>query len=182
MKNLILTVVVVVVVVVVFGFSNLFSQTQIWDKYEIQYTSSKTYDNPIYNVKDFKITFISPSGRAKIVRGFWDGGTDWKVRFLPDETGVWNWKTECADKDNSGLHNQSGKFECVKNRSEESIFQQGAVQQEPGKYFLSLNDGTPFFWLACTAWNGALKSTDEEWGYYLNQRKKNNYNVIQLVT
>lgn len=182
----------IIAIVCTFSFSNLFSQTiiefqvtdrtEIWGKYEIPFTSSNTYDNPIYNVKDFKITFISPSGREKIVRGFWDGGTDWKVRFLPDETGVWNWKTECTDKDNSGLHNQSGKFECVPNVSEDPIFQKGAIQHEPGKYYLSYNDGTPFFWLACTAWNGALKSTDEEWGYYLNQRKKNNYNVIQLVT
>jgi hypothetical protein len=36
--------------------------------------------------------------------------------------------------------------------------------------------------MACTAWNGALKSTQEEWDLYLKQRVENNYNVIQLVT
>lgn len=172
----------IILIILVFVFSNGFSQTRIWEKHEIKLTSSKTYDNPIYAVKDFKITFTAPSGRTKTVRGFWDGGTDWKVRFLPDETGEWHWKTDCSDKNNQGLHNQTGKFECVSNKTEEKIFQKGTIQHEPGKYYLSYSDGTPFFWLACTAWNGALKSTDEGWGHYLNQRKENNYSVIQLVT
>ncbi len=163
-------------------FTPVFAQTQIWSKHEIQFQSSKQYDNPIYDVKDFRITFTAPSGRIKTVRGFWDGGTDWKVRFLPDEIGTWNWKTECTDKENSGLQNQSGIFECVENNNTDLLFKKGAIQHESGKYYLSYNDGTPFFWLACTAWNGALKSTDEEWKYYLNQRRANNYNVIQLVT
>ena len=155
--------------------------TEIWGKLEIKLTSSKTYENPIYNVKDFKATFTAPSGRERVVRGFWDGGTDWKVRFLPDETGTWTWKTECSDKENTGLNNQEGKFNCVKNRTEEPLFQKGAIRHEPGKYYLSHADGTPFFWLACTAWNGALKSTGEEWQHYLSQRKANHYNTIQLV-
>lgn len=166
----------------VFGFINVFSQPKIWEKHEIQLTSSKTYNNPIYDVKDFTATFTAPSGRIKVVRGFWDGGTDWKIRLMPDELGKWNWKTDCFDKENSGLHDQSGNFDCIKNNNEDLIFKKGAIQHQPGKYYLSHNDGTPFFWLACTAWNGALKSTDEEWKHYLNQRKANNYNVIQLVT
>ena len=91
-------------------------------------------------------------------------------------------EVECSDKENTGLHNQTGTFECNVNKSSELLYQKGAIRHEPGKYYLSYDDGTPFFWLACTAWNGALKSTDEDWEYYLNHRKKNNYNVIQLVT
>lgn len=155
---------------------DLQAQTRVWSKHEIQFESSKTYDNPVYDVREFRIEFTAPSGRKKVVRGFWDGGTDWKVRLLPDETGTWKWETECSDKENKGLHDQNGAFECVPNNSENKLFQKGAIQHEPGKYYLSFNDGTPFFWLACTAWNGALKSTDEEWEHYLSQRKENNYN------
>ena len=160
----------------------LFAQTPVWTKHEIQFQSAKTYDNPIYDVKDFKITFTAPSGREKVVRGFWDGDTDWKVRFMPDEIGKWSWKSECSDKENTGLNGQSGIFECVKNDDKDLLYQKGAIQHEPGEYYLSYSDGTPFFWLACTAWNGALKSTKEDWDYYLNQRKQNHYSVIQLVT
>ena len=157
-------------------------ETPIWTKYEISLSSSKPYNNPIYDVDALKSIFTSPSGRTKVVRGFWDGGTDWKVRFQPDEKGSWTWKTHCTDSLNSGLHNQTGKFLCVKNSSEDLIYKHGAISHDAGKFYLSYNDGTPFFWLACTAWNGALKSTDEEWEHYLSQRKENNYNVIQLVT
>ena len=159
----------------------LAAQTPIWAKHEIRFTSSRSYDNPIYEVEDFRATFTAPSGRTKTVRGFWDGGTDWKIRFMPDETGVWTWKSKCSDLSNGGLHGQSGSFTCVTNERNEALFQKGAIQHEPGKYYLSHADGTPFFWLACTAWNGALKSTDEEWQHYLNHRKANYYNTIQFV-
>jgi hypothetical protein len=164
-----------------FNLLNVYAQTAIWTKHEIGFESSKQYDNPIYEVKDFRIFFTSPSGRQKVVRGFWDGDTNWKVRFLPDETGNWSWRTECTDKENSGLHSKTGGFTCVQNSSAEAIFRRGAIRHLPGEYYLSHHDATPFFWLACTAWNGALKSTAEEWELYLNHRKKNNYNVIQLV-
>lgn len=166
-----------------FFCATLFAQdASQWMKHEIAFTSEKEYNNPIYDVKDFRIAFTAPSGKTKVVRGFWDGGKTWKVRFLPDETGSWTWKSQCADDKNAGLHNQQGSFVCKPNSKKDAIFQKGGLTHQAGKYYLSHADGTPFFWMACTAWNGALKSTDEEWQYYLNHRLKNNYNVIQLVT
>lgn len=162
--------------------SGKIEETPIWAKYEISLSSFKTYNNPAYEVKELKTIFTSPAGRTKIVRGFWNGDTDWKIRFQPDEPGTWSWRTYCTDTLNNGLHNRTGEFQCVKNKSDDLIYKHGAINHEAGKFYLSYNDGTPFFWLACTAWNGALKSTDEEWEHYLSQRKKNNYNVIQLVT
>jgi hypothetical protein len=41
---------------------------------------------------------------------------------------------------------------------------------------------TPFFRTACTAWNGAMKSTEVEWETYLKQRRDKHYNVIQYIT
>jgi hypothetical protein len=166
----------------VFAFYQMTGQTPVWKKYEISFESSKVYDNPIYDVKDFRIAFTAPSGRGKVVRGFWDGGKSWKVRFMPDETGLWRWQSECSDENNDGLHGQSGDFNCLPNSDNKSIFKNGAVGHQSGKYYLTHNDGKPFFWLACTAWNGALKSTSEEWNNYLDHRVKNSYSVIQLVT
>lgn len=159
-----------------------FSQTAKYDKFEHVFTSTKDYENPLYDISTFDITFISPSGQQKTVRGFWDGGRTWKVRFMPDEIGTWTFKTISSDKSNSGLHEVSNTFECVANQNELAIYQKGSLIQPKGTYHLSHADGTPFFWTACTAWNGALKSTDEEWEYYLNHRKEHHYNTIQLVT
>ncbi len=166
-----------------FVCASLFAQDALqWKKHEIIFTSDNEYSNPIYDVIDFRIIFTAPSGKIQVVRGFWDGGKTWKVRFCPDETGKWTWKSQCADDKNSGLDNQQGSFLCQPNRNKETIFQKGSITHQAGKYYLSYSDGTPFFWMACTAWNGALKSNDEEWQYYLNHRLKNNYTVIQLVT
>ncbi len=173
---------VVIFILILMALQGKSQEAREWTKYEIPFTSSKDYGNPVYEVNTFRITFLSPSGRKKTVNGFWDGGRNWKVRFLPDETGSWSWKSECSDQGNAGLHGQSGNFECKASESKELIYRKGAIRHQPGQYYFSYNDGTPFFWLACTAWNGALKSTDEEWEYYLDQRKENHYNVIQLVT
>lgn len=176
MKKQGLTFVLILVAVI------LSAQTPVWTKHEIRLQSSKTYNNPIYDVRDFKAIFTAPSGRTRTVYGFWDGGTDWKIRFMPDEKGKWTWKTICSDTENTGLHEQQGEFSCIENPRDDALFKKGAIRHEPGKYYLSYSDGTPYFWLACTAWNGALKSTGEEWEHYLNQRKSNHYNTIQLVT
>lgn len=154
----------------------------IWMKYENEFQSEKIYENSLYDVKEFVITFTSPTGREKKVNGFWDGDKNWKVRFAPNEKGMWTFVTKCSDESNTGLHNINGSFECVANDSEHEIFTKGSIKRPGGVYHLTYADGTPFFWTACTAWNGALKSTEEEWDIYLEDRKSKNYNVIQLVT
>lgn len=172
-----------ILIILLFTAFNLFAQEALlWKKFEIPFTSDKEYNNPLYDVKDFRITLTAPSGRTQVVRGFWDGGKTWKVRLCADELGTWNWKSQSSDTKNTGLHQQQGTFSCVPNNSPQLIYQKGSLTHPEGKYYLAYNDGTPFFWMACTAWNGALKSTDEEWEYYLNHRVKNHYNVIQLVT
>ena len=75
-----------------------------WSKYQINFTSASTYAEPIYEVQEFYAVFTSPTGRALRINGFWDGGTDWKVRFAPDELGDWTYTTYCSDSLNQGLH------------------------------------------------------------------------------
>ena len=153
-----------------------------WSKLELDFDSQKEYGNPLYDIEDFYATFTSPTGRVKKINGFWDGGSSFKIRFAPDELGTWTYQTTCSDKENAGLHQQQGQFNCLPNKSDLPLFQKGAIQRSKGDYHLSYADGTPFFFTACTAWNGALKSTEEEWEKYLNHRVQNNYNVIQFVT
>jgi len=43
-------------------------------------------------------------------------------------------------------------------------------------------DGTPFFYLADTAWNGALLSTDADWATYLADRAGKGFTAIQFIT
>lgn len=158
------------------------AQTPVWSRFEKQFVSSKSYGNPLYQVQKFEVHFTSPSGRTRVVDGFWDGGTDWKVRFSPDETGSWTFRSFCSDTLNSGLHQVGGTFACTANTERHDIYQKGAIMRPRGSYHLAHSDGTPFFYTACTAWNGTLKSTDAEWETYLADRARNHYNTIQFTT
>lgn len=157
-------------------------QTGIWMKFEQTFTSSKDYPNPLYDVKKFSVRFTSPSGRVKNINGFWDDGRTWKVRFAPDEQGTWTYETDCSDQSNTGLHQVKGSFASTGHSSKHAIYQRGSITRPKGAYHLTYADGTPFFWAGCTAWNGALKSTEQEWDTYLADRAKNGYSVIQFVT
>ncbi|MBK7627897.1 MAG: DUF4038 domain-containing protein [Bacteroidales bacterium] len=153
-----------------------------WMKYELDFSSTVNYENPVQDLKQMEVNFKSPTGRIKTINAFWDGGAKWKARLMPDETGLWTFETKCSDPKNSGLSNQKGSFLCKENSGVHEIFKRGSIISPAGRYFLTYSDGTPFFYMACTAWNGALKSTKDEWDQYLKQRVENNYNVIQLVT
>ncbi len=157
-------------------------QVRVWTKYEKAFESDKSYENPLYEVKEFAVRFTSPTRRVRKVSGFWDGGRDWKVRFCPDEQGTWTFRTSCSDEKNEGLHGIEGSFECIAGDSDLDIYTKGGIIRPKGCYHLAHADGTPFFFTACTAWNGALKSTEDEWRRYLKHRVDYGYNVIQFVT
>lgn len=156
-------------------------RTAQWSLYEITLVSKVAYRNPIYEVEGLYAEFTSPTGREKKINGFWNGGTDWRIRFMPDELGVWRYTTSCSDVSNLGLHQQTGTFTCESNASVLPIYQRGTIIHRKGEYHLRHADGTPFLWIGCTAWNGLLKSTDQEWDTYLKHRVEHHYSVIQCV-
>ncbi len=157
------------------------NQAVQWTPYKAAFTSHVTYQNPLYEVDAFYAEFISPSNKKKKIHGFWDGGMNWYIRFMPDELGNWQYQTSCSDPANAGLHQQMGTFTCVPNTSSLPIYQKGAITHHSGDYHLSHTDGSPFLWVGCTAWNGLLKSTDQEWSTYLKHRADNHYTVIQCI-
>jgi len=163
-------------------FTDLFADVDLWKMFEQDFTSIKEYANPLYDVKEFNVTFKSPTGRVKKINGFWDGETNWKVRFCPDEIGIWTFSTSCSDEENTGLNDISGTFDCINQSGNLEIYTKGEITHPRGTYYLTYSDGTPFFWTACTAWNGALLSTEKEWDTYLQHRSEHGYTVIQFVT
>ena len=171
------------VILLSIGYADASAQEAVlWNKYELLFISTADYDNPLQDLKSFQITFTSPSGISKTINGFWDGGNTWKGRFMPDETGMWIWRSSCSDTKNSGLNNLTGRFTCIRNQGRQDFEKHGAIVRQKGLYYLTFSDGTPFFYQGCTAWNGALRSTESEWESYLKHRAANNYSVIQLVT
>lgn len=151
-----------------------------WGLFEAAFTSGRAYENPIQDV-DFFITFTSPSKTAVTVRGFWDGDRVWRVRFSPGETGAWTYTTRATPERDRGLHNRRGTFRVVANTGATRFDRHGPVGVSSRRTFLAHADGTPFFWLADTAWNGALLSTDPDWRLYLDTRARQGFTAVQWV-
>ena len=180
MKRIFFFELIIVIIICHSGFAG--EQVKIWDKFEHLFTSTKTYENPLYDVKSFSVLVTAPSGLIHKINGFWDGELCWKFRFCPDEIGEWTFKTQCSDQRNTGLHNIEGGFTCIENGRPLELYKRGTIVRPKGQYYLTYSDGTPFFFAACTAWNGALRSTDAEWDNYLKDRAESGYNVIQFIT
>src|ERR1051326_783463 len=151
-----------------------------WDRFDKSLPSSVSYENPAQEAT-LQALFISPSGETKRVYGFWDGSSTWRIRFAPDEDGKWTYKTTCSDEKNSGLHNISGTFTCIAPRGKTRFSQHGPVQVSADQRYLIHQDSTPFFWLADTAWSGALLSSTDEWNFYIKERTRQNFSAVQWV-
>ena len=84
-------------------------------------------------------------GKTKTVKGFYDGGGQYKVRFLPDEPGEYHWKV-------SGVFSAEGKATCAPAQGAH-----GPVRAEGTRF--SYADGTPFLPFGTTVY--ALASQDD---------------------
>jgi hypothetical protein len=58
----------------------------------------------------------------------------------------------------------------------------GPLRVSDDRTHLTHIDGTPFFYLADTAWNGALLSSDGDWETYLADRAGKGFTAIQFIT
>lgn len=130
---------------------------------------------------DLRVTFTSPSGTERAVPGFWDGGRTWKVRFRPDEEGAWLYASSTADGETE-LHGQAGSFDCRTVETGNRFLAHGPIDLSENGHYLSHADGTPFFFLADTVWNGPMLSTTDDWNTFLNDRVRKNFSGIQFVT
>ena len=151
-----------------------------WTRFEQEFTSVRPYDNPLQDAQ-LRVTFTSPSGRQRTVDGFWDGGTTWRVRFAPGESGIWSYTTECTDPENVGLHDRQAQFAVVEPSGETPFRQHGPLQVAQDRRHLEHADGTPFLWIADTCWAGPLRSEVEDWEWYLQERKRQRFSAVQWV-
>jgi len=147
---------------------------------EIALESALTHQDPFWDV-DIQVAFTGPSGQRRIVDGFWDGGSVWRVRFAPNEPGTWHWVTVCSRSNDTGLHAREGSFECYPYDDSNPLYRHGRLQLAENRCYLAWEDGTPFFWMGDTAWNGVLRATAEDWDRYLTQRAAQGFTVIQFV-
>src|SRR5262249_17764160 len=137
-------------------------------------------DNPAQDAV-LTVAFTSPTGEKLKLPAFWDGEKTWRVRFAPTQTGEWKFETTCSDSNNSGLHHQSGSFRVTPATGKTRFSQHGPIRVAPDGRYFTHDDGTPFFWMADTAWNGPLLSSSSEWDQYVKERSRQKFTAVQWV-
>ncbi len=88
-----------------------------WGAFELTVLNNRTYANPFDYVEiELQADFTSPSGRTISFYGFHAGdgqggqtGNVWKLRFMPDEVGDWQYVYTWTD----ALPGDTGMFTCV---------------------------------------------------------------------
>lgn len=148
--------------------------------FETALTAARQYNHPLRDV-EVTVEFRGPGGALERARAFWDGERVWKVRFSPEVAGQWTWRSECSDPSDAGLHGRTGRFRVVPYRGANVLYRRGAPRLSPNRRYFVHADGTPWFFLSDTAWNGALLSTREEWERYLADRASKRFTAVQFV-
>jgi len=146
-----------------------------WGVVELVFEAGREHAAPLWDV-EAQVEAVGPEGQAQRVAMFWDGGRTWRARLSPDRPGVWRWTTSARGDD--ALAGRRGEFTCLSAPQGAG----GPLRVSADDRSLCRADGTPFFWLGDTAWNGALRARPEDWETYLAARAEQGFNVIQLVT
>ena len=149
-----------------------------WSRFEHEFHSTVTYSNALQDAT-LTVVFTSPLGETRQAYGFWDGGRTWRVRVAPDHPGHWSFRATCSDPGNLGLNQQHGEFLCSAALGTNPFYQHGPVQVARDHRHLQHADGTPFFWLADTTWNGPRLSEPKDWDFYAHVRTDQGFSVVQ---
>jgi hypothetical protein len=106
---------------------------------------------------DVELTGIFKNGNRKVpVRGFYDGGGVYRVRFMPDMIGEWSFTT---DANVNELDGHSGSFECTAPGADNH----GPVRIRDTFHFVYA-DSTPHFSVGttCYVWNHQGDAREEQ--------------------
>lgn len=142
--------------------------------FETEIQNLTHYQNP-YSDVDLKVHLESPDGRKIEHYGFYDGENTWKIRFMPDKTGVWNFTARFSDFSK----NITGSFECLDSNLKGQIKENKKnpiwFETQNNEPFLvrSFHAGDRFF---AQNWSDSARQT------FLNWAVKNKYNTLSVAS
>ncbi len=149
---------------------------------EFSLVSDRSYPDP-FNEVELDVIFTTPAGRELRVPAFWSGDRLWRVRFASPEIGRHEFRSECSDAANPGLHGLSGVVEVVPYEGENPLFRHGPLRVSADRRYLEHRDGAPFFWLGDTWWMGLCRrlAWPDEFRRLAEDRAGKGFSVIQIV-
>ncbi len=149
---------------------------------EITLRSVGEHSDP-FNELTVDAVFREPSGAQVRVPAFWAGGKRWKVRYASTHVGRHNYRTECSDTSDTGLHGVTGSVDVEPYKGSNRLILHGPVRVAADKRHLEHADGTPFFWLGDTWWMGLCHRIrfPGEFHTLAADRVRKGFTVIQIV-
>ena len=120
------------------------STVKKYEKFEINIELKNVkYENP-YNPEEIDVyaIFTAPSGKTLRINGFYDdfnGADQWKLRFSPNETGVYNYRLFVYNANKTGA-SEYGSFRAV-----ESEHNGWIKPSESNPHYFQHDDGTSYY-------------------------------------
>jgi hypothetical protein len=117
------------------------------------------------------------------VPAFWAGEDEWRVRHSPAAAGAYEYRTECNDTSNAGLHGRTGSIQAVRYEGDNALQRHGRIRVAADKRHFEHTDGTPFFWLGDTWWMGLCNRLHwpDEFERLASDRVAKGFSVIQII-
>lgn len=149
--------------------------------YERSITNAKSYPNKFTDVT-LNVEYAAPSGRRIAFWGFYDGdgnggqdGSVWKMRFMPDEPGVWNYSFTWSD----GTAGATGSFKAIDAGAGPGLLK----AYEANKHWFAYNGVDPVFLKSYYIGSGGFAGVPIDWAAQNVYTKLANrgYNHVQLV-
>jgi hypothetical protein len=151
--------------------------------FELSVNNNSTYNNP-FDFNEIKLIgeFTAPSGKRTEFPGFFDGngsggrsGNVWRLRFIPDETGIWRFSYRWSDNNLGAI---IGSFRAVENSDYQGILR--AYNANP--YWLAYNGDSPVFLKSYYIIEGGFLGIPLDWAVANVYRKliDRGYNHLQL--
>jgi hypothetical protein len=130
-------------------------------------------------LEDSLYVVFTSGNKTFTIPGFWRGGNRWSVRFSSSECGVFCW-TSVFRKADPGLHNIKGKVTVIPYPGSQVLYKKGGIRVAEDHNHFQYEDGTPFFYLADTWWNGMSDRMDfEKFKEIAVDRAAKGFTVIQ---
>jgi hypothetical protein len=152
----------------------------VYRVFEFSLTAASAGSKPYADGPTVNATFTGLSGEAAgkslTVRGFWDGGKAWKIRFAPTAPGEWTYTTSSSDP---GLDGKSGSLTAIAPTAGElaaNPLLHGFLTADGQAWKLS--DGTPFLPVGDTQWSFAEEVTEDEWQRWMKARQGQGFNTF----
>jgi hypothetical protein len=141
---------------------------QQWDIFEVSFNHA--YNGNAFTGVQLSATFTHRD-TMYTVDGFYDGGNTFRVRFMPEKTGTWQYTTKSNEKQ---LNNLKGTFTCT----QASGANHGIVRVS-NTYNFKYADGKQYYPVGTTAyvWNHMEKPVQE---LTLQSLKNSGFNKIRM--